>query len=105
MREERSSLLGGGTNAKYGLSPSSPPTATSPSSPHANIVGSTTPLTPTINTSRRSSIAAMAAAADAKARRKSSVQMKTLPPALPYNNIPKPLIEVPYRWTVWTVWK
>ena len=23
------------------------------------------------------------------------MQMKTLPPALPYNNIPKPLIEVP----------
>ena len=96
MREERSSLLGGGANAKYGLSPSSPPTATTPaSSPHANIVGCTTPLTPTINTRRRSSIAAMAAAADAKARRKSSVQMKTLPPAFPYNNIPKPLIEVP----------
>ena len=94
MREERSSLLGGADTTKYyGSSPSSPPTATSPSS-HSNIVGTTTPLTPTINTSRRSSIAAMAAAADAKARRKSSVQMKTLPPALPYN-IPKPLIEVP----------
>ena len=94
MREERSSLLGGADSTKYyGSSPSSPPTASSPSS-HSNIVGTTTPLTPTINTSRRSSIAAMAAAADAKARRKSSVQMKTLPPALPYN-IPKPLIEVP----------